>query len=71
MASKKATVRAAKALLAPSPEEKAALQLLAKNTECIIRIEKTLAMLVKAMCRESRMNYAFSTPVSSVAGGEK
>lgn len=46
---KRVLTRAAKALLEPSPEEMACRKLLAKNTECIIRIEKTLAMLVKAM----------------------
>lgn len=57
MASKKsspAATKAARAMLRPSPEEIALRKLLAKNTECIIRLEKTVDALVRAMRTESR-----------------
>lgn len=61
MASKKrGTMRAAKALLAPSSEEEALRKLVAKNTECIIRIEETLGLLVRNLCRDAKMNMALA-----------
>lgn len=35
-------------------------KLLAKTTEQIIRLEETVGILVKAMCRESRLNSALT-----------
>jgi hypothetical protein len=72
MASKKrssrAATKAARAILEPSREEMMVRQLVARMADSIVRLEKTVEMLVQTMCPEARRNHVLSTLTKGKAG---